>query len=560
MTGIFASANSGQRKTWAWVFVALLVYWVALIYQLGAQWLIYEQYNYGWSVPFLCAFLVWQRISDSKILTANCQLPAPSSQFLSSILYFLLSLCVLLYAPTRFFHEANPIWRLTSLLWAIEVIIFTLILLHFAFQSSSFTLHASHFVFPVGFFLVAVPWPSGLESFMVQTLTRLNVSATVEVLGWFGIPAIQHANVIQVATGQVGVDDACSGIRSFQATLTISLFFGQIFKLSVMRRALCVVAGFALSFLFNLARTTLLTSVAAKKGVAAVASWHDPAGVTILVLCFLTLWLTAVWLRGKGRKQKARSSEEGTEVSGQMSAVSEKSDLRSPPSAVPVPSTQPSTVRWLTIALLGWFVLVEAGVEWWYRSHETAIGANQQWTLNPNGLGSGFAKVEIPPDILAQFRADESMEGRWRNEAGNFWQLYYFRWFPAHALNKQVAIQLAKSHGPAICLPAIGMILQSDLGVITMNVGDRQFTFRQYVFLADDHPLHVFYAIYEDPSGTAVLANRRRDTMSRIKAALAGSRNDGQRFLEIAVTGPGNPEQAKIALRAELERLIVSQP
>ena len=37
----------------------------------------------------------------------------------------------------------------------------------------------------------------------MQTLTRLNVSATVEVLGWFGIPALQHGNVIEVATGDV---------------------------------------------------------------------------------------------------------------------------------------------------------------------------------------------------------------------------------------------------------------------------------------------------------------------------------------------------------------------
>ena len=70
---------------------------------------------------------------------------------------------------------------------------------------------------------------------------------------------------------------------------------------------------------------------------------------------------------------------------------------------------------------------------------------------------------------------------------------------------------------------------------------------------------HVFYAIYEDPGGSAVLANRRKDTASRIAAALAGSRNDGQRFLEMVAAGPENPEQAQSALRAELEKLIVSK-
>src|ERR1043166_5355394 len=42
-------------------------YWLLLIYQLSAQWSLYEQYNYGWSVPFLCAYLIWQRVQSSKL-------------------------------------------------------------------------------------------------------------------------------------------------------------------------------------------------------------------------------------------------------------------------------------------------------------------------------------------------------------------------------------------------------------------------------------------------------------------------------------------------------------
>jgi Transmembrane exosortase (Exosortase_EpsH) len=39
----------------------LSCYWLLLIRQLGAQWAIFEQYRYGWFVPFLCLYLVWQR-------------------------------------------------------------------------------------------------------------------------------------------------------------------------------------------------------------------------------------------------------------------------------------------------------------------------------------------------------------------------------------------------------------------------------------------------------------------------------------------------------------------
>ncbi len=89
-------------------------------------------------------------------------------------------------------------------------------------------------------------------------MTRTDTGASVELLGWLGIPAMPHGNVIEVATGMVGIDEACSGIRSFQATLMISLFLGELYSLNFARGAGLVLGGFMLSFLLNLTRMTLL--------------------------------------------------------------------------------------------------------------------------------------------------------------------------------------------------------------------------------------------------------------------------------------------------------------
>ena len=64
----------------------------------------------------------------------------------------------------------------------------------------------------------------------------------------------------------VGIDEACSGIRSFQASLMISLFLGEYYSLVRLRRVLCVLAGFALALLLNLARLSVLAWVAASQG------------------------------------------------------------------------------------------------------------------------------------------------------------------------------------------------------------------------------------------------------------------------------------------------------
>ena len=126
-------------------------YWAVLVYYLGAQWSIYEQYNYGWAVPFLCVYLLWRAVTQAtpprgpsgvsagadnsacgSTVSASPPVIGASWKLFylpSSVCYLLLVLLALLYAATRFFHEANPIWRLTSWLWALEVIGLTLLIL-----------------------------------------------------------------------------------------------------------------------------------------------------------------------------------------------------------------------------------------------------------------------------------------------------------------------------------------------------------------------------------------------------------------------------------------------
>jgi exosortase len=536
----------------------LACYWLVLIYYMGAQWSVFEQYRYGWAVPFLCLYLLWRRIaqvsppadpasapiSHSTLNPQASTLLAPS-HLPSSIFYLLLVFFALLYAAARFLHEANPVWRLTSWVWALAVLGLTLLLLRATDRASRFTLHASRFTFPICFFLVAVPWPSGLENFLTQSLMRLNVTSTVELLGLFGVPAVQHGNVIEVGTGVVGIDEACSGIRSLQATLMISLFLGELCRLGLARRLWLVLSGFALAFVFNVGRTLLLTGIAAAKGVKAVGSWHDPAGVTILVGCFLSLWLLALRLKGKSLTTQASKSDIGSSMFD--------GDPQHPPATL-----NPSAfgLQPLAFGLLAWFVFVEGGTELWYRLHEQPAAHAVNWSV-PQPAGDAAIKiVEMPAGIRGQFRADEGIQLRWQDASGAEWQLYYFRWVPALSLRKRVAVHLAKTHGPEKCLPAAGMKLRSDVGMARMEMDGLDFGMHQYEFEAEGKPVQVFYGIYEDQGGGGELANRRLTPVSRIHAALAGSRNYGQRFLEVAVAGYARPEDARAALPNELQKVI----
>ena len=551
--------------------------WLVLINDLRVEWSVNPQYSYGWAVPFLCAFLVWQRIQRSAVSSRGVESSVSvgrryqPSAFSLQLLFVLLAF---LYAPTRLIEEANPGWRLVSWALAMEVVGITLILIRLASGafplrsvrgegqgevSSSSSLSAfqhfrfSAFVFPVCFFFVAVPWPSHIEMPLIQGLTRVDTTAAAELLGWLGVPAMPHGNVIEVATGMVGIDEACSGIRSFQATLMISLFLGEFYSLGASRRVLCVLAGFALSFVFNLARMSLLVWVAARKGVAAIASWHDPAGVTILVACFFSLWGMGVLLKGK--RLKAKGKIEMQEAEGRNKNP-EKLEPEMPKAEGGKRKAENKNEFLLSVfhisafSLAAWIFLTEFSVEAWYRSHEARVPAAAQWTVAWPVDNPAFKELPLADRTRQILRYDEGRSASWQ-EDNLTWQAVFLRWKPG-----RTAIHLAQNHTPEICMTAAGYTLNAISSQEWFEVNGLRMPFLAYQVTDAPRPLFVFYCLWDDRAAAQGFETMTLTYGNRLAPVLAGLRNPGQRSIEIAVSGPDNAAAAVAAVRAELEKLI----
>jgi exosortase/archaeosortase family protein len=140
---------------------------------------------------------------------------------------------------------------------------------------------------------VAVPWPYRIEHGLTQGLMHGVTALTVIVLGWVDILASQHGNVIEVSTGVVGINEACSGIRSFQSLLMGALFLGELYRLRWPHRLALIGSGVVVAFGLNVVRTFILTWCASDAGIELVGKWHDPAGLSIFLASFACLWLLA---------------------------------------------------------------------------------------------------------------------------------------------------------------------------------------------------------------------------------------------------------------------------
>ena len=435
--------------------------------------------------------------------------------------------CALLFFPIRFVAEANPDWRLLS--WALALIAVAISILWIFLTGGRPWVR--HFCVPILFFLVAVPWPMHFEQVFTQNLMRAVTAVNVVLLNVAGIPALQHGNVIEVSSGLIGIEEACSGVRSLQATLMISLFLGELYMFKLSPRLVLVMAGAALAFFCNVVRTALLVSLGAKHGPSAIERWHDPAGLTILLVCLFGLWLLSLLMRRRGN-------------AGQVSTLSiarERSlgnDVTSPP---------------LLIGLALWLVLAEAGVQTWYRLHQNSISSSR-WAVSWPSSERDYKSVPIAPQSEALLRYNEGGGAIWRAADGRTWMMYFFRWFPG-----RTAALFVKIHRPDICLPASGLTMERDNGIQLLSANGVNLPIRSYRF--DDHgaPLHVFYCYWDSRlSYEKVAAAEEEDwtARGRLRAALRGRREVGAQMLEVVVWGYDDDAQATAALRRQLGQIV----
>ena len=497
----------------------LVLGWLILWNKLRADWSTNEQYQYGWFVPPLALVLLALRWVDRPPATR-----APSAAKLSL-------LCVgalLLLLPIRLLEEPNPDWRL--LFW-VHAGLLTALSLGFVVWAGGWR-WLRHFAVPIGFLLLAVPWPSGPEQTVVQSLMRAVAAVSAEGMNVLGIPALAQGNLIHIRDQVVGVSEACSGIRSLQATLMASLLLGELARLSRSRRVALIGAGLALALAANVFRSSLLVWIAARHGAAALEQVHDFAGFSVLIIVFAGLLGINWWLSPR------------VPPSGDLAGA------RAP--VAPGPGPRPVSARFLLTAAV-WLVAVEVGTAAWYSQGSRSADQLVRWTVTPPAA-PGFKNLPIDSHTAQILRYDQAISAQWSRPGPPAVDatLFFFRWEPGHASSTQ-----AEMHQPHICLTASGMTLVSDAGVQPVTLpGGLQLPVRRYEFTLHGRTLYVFFVAWRDGIGAERLAHSAGSRWDRLRAVAEHRANLGRQTLELVAVGPKSPGQADEWFAREIVPLV----
>lgn len=269
--------NSITKRDWQWLVPLALIFgwWV---YDLQVQWRMLVEYQYGWLVLMLAVYLGWERWPTRPQTDRPAPLWAGIGLALAGTPFVLVA---------ELYKQAIANSPAASFALSIGCFLFITALIS---QSCGWATWR-HFLFPLIFFFVAVPLPKVLWNPIVFGLQNLITIANVELLNLIGIPAVQQAHVIQLPKCVVGVDEACSGVRSLQSSIMVAFFIGDLTLKRWGAKVAFLLAGIVLAMVGNFFRSFYLSLTAHHKGIEALEGVHDAAGWSILIFTAVGLIL-----------------------------------------------------------------------------------------------------------------------------------------------------------------------------------------------------------------------------------------------------------------------------
>ena len=227
-----------------------------LIFQLSMVWETNQQYSHGFIVPFLMIYLI------IKLPTSHFEAKEKSKLPFQGKATFLIGIpLILTILPIWVIRGANPDWRLLNL------VMFAIILLissTWIYDKGGLNL-LKLLAFPLLFFIVAIPWTLATDLQLTQCLQQKVSETIVDILLLLEHSATLQGTIIDVGVfGQIGVDQACSGINGLQASMVVSLFLGAYFGLPILQRITLYISGLIIAVIMNLIRAFSMSFVKVK--------------------------------------------------------------------------------------------------------------------------------------------------------------------------------------------------------------------------------------------------------------------------------------------------------
>lgn len=270
-------ARPSRAAAWAQACALLAV--AAVMYHrtfagLWETWSTNDNYSHGPLIPLTSAALVWLRWDKLRRLEVR-----PDGRGL----WLVLLGCLMQVLGTRADLFALEGWSVLPLLFGLSFTFFGRAITHML-------------AFPLGYLGFMLTFPPVVMNTLSYALKELAVRASIWGAQAAGAHVQRDGMSLFLATGELRVENPCSGLRSLLALVATGTLFAYFQPGGTWRRWAVMLAAVPIALAGNIARLTMLVIVADRTSVEqATGKFHDASGY-VLYAVSLALMLGARWL------------------------------------------------------------------------------------------------------------------------------------------------------------------------------------------------------------------------------------------------------------------------
>lgn len=267
---------SPDAETKAWIVFGTLfglitfAYW-DMLYLTGSYWFD-ALYSHGWLIPVIGGFLFWRLRKPLTEVSANERWIGVGVMVL-----FLVMRCI----SANF--DINPVIRLSYV-----GVLLGAILLVGGWKMFTWAGPA------IGFLVFMFPFPALIEKNVLIGLQKIATIASTAVLQTFGIGAVQDGNRILIDELELGVVDACSGLRMLSVFVAMCVALAILMDRPWWDRLAVLLAAVPIALISNIVRIVLTAILYKSFGMdndTVNTLIHDGAGFAMM---FIGMGLLAV--------------------------------------------------------------------------------------------------------------------------------------------------------------------------------------------------------------------------------------------------------------------------
>lgn len=276
-----AKGRAGAWLKGALLFALVALAWHRTLATLWETWATNDNYSHGPLVPATSLVLVWLRRDRLRALPVR---PATWGLALVGLG------CLMQVVGVRADVLALQGWGLLPLLFGLSL----------AFLGTAMT---RMLAFPIAYLGFMLTFPPLVMNSLSFALKEISVSASVGAAHALGVPLERDGMSILLASGELRVENPCSGLRSLLALLATGTLFAYFQKGGFWRRATVLLAATPIAILGNAVRLLLVIVAAERRGVVwASGTFHDMTGYVVYGVALAALLGLRELLTPKGAR------------------------------------------------------------------------------------------------------------------------------------------------------------------------------------------------------------------------------------------------------------------